>query len=261
MKNLLNFASLIFSLYLLSCSGIWAKSPEMVLIPAGSFTMGNDNRAEDEKPAHSVYINEFQIGKYEVTNREYYQFVLKHPRHRPESFSREHGIGSWPERALKFPEQPVVGISWHDAVAYAKSVEMRLPTEAEWEKANRGLTDRYWPWGSAPAPRANVWSPDAPNGLTAVGSYPEGKSFYGVLDMAGNVWEWTADWYSDTYYYTTPKQNPKGAKKGTWRIIRGGSWVDAPHRCTTTFRFYFYPSLKSSFVGFRLAKSADSAEN
>ena len=94
MKNLLNFASFIFSLYLLSCSDIWAESPEMVLIPAGSFTMGNDNRAEDEKPAHSVYINEFQIGKYEVTNREYYQFVLKHPQHRPESFSREHGIGS-----------------------------------------------------------------------------------------------------------------------------------------------------------------------
>ncbi|MBM3242184.1 formylglycine-generating enzyme family protein [Candidatus Poribacteria bacterium] len=235
----------------------------MVFIPAGEFMMGSENRGPDEKPAHTVYLDAYYIGKYEVTNEEYYKFWQATGKHTPESFTNEYGIGAWPERALKFLRHPVVGVSWDDAVAYAEWVGMRLPTEAEWEKAARGTTDRLWPWGDALRPYANTWDgkDGYDNSIAPVGSYPDGKSYYGVMDMAGNVWEWTSDWYSDTYYFHSPKRNPKGADTGSWRVIRGGAWTDDINRCATTFRFYFYPSLKTSFIGFRLARTAETSSS
>ena len=255
----------------------FADEENMILIPAGEFTMGSERRGPDEKPAHKVYLDAYYIGKYEVTNEEYYKFWEATGKHTPENFSDKRsrvesqsstvefqsstfdGIGTWPERALKFPRHPVVGVSWHDAVAYAEWVGMRLPTEAEWEKAARGRTDRLWPWGNSLRPYANTWNgkDGYDNGTAPVGSYHNGKSYYGVMDMAGNVWEWTSDWYSDTYYFHSPKRNPTGADTGSWRVIRGGAWTDSINRCTTTFRFYFYPSLKTSFIGFRLARTAE----
>lgn len=248
------------------------QDDKLILIPAGSFTMGSDNRATDEKPAHTVYVDAFYIGKYEVTNEEYYKFwrslQTNNPSnpeivslHTPENFTHLKHIGNWLERATKFPNHPVVGVSWHDANAYAKWKGMRLPTEAEWEKAARGYTDRTWPWGNALEDYANTASNDDgyPNRIAPIGSYNKGKSFYGVMDMAGNVWEWTSDWYSDVYYFHSPKQNPNGPTTGSWRVIRGGSWIDTIVRCSTTFRFHQYPSLKNSFIGFRLVKSAEKA--
>ncbi len=241
---------------------------EMILIPAGTFTMGSDTRAADEKPKHKVYLDAYYIGKYEVTNAEYYEFWKQQTdaARTPENFTHLPEIGDWPARAEQFPNHPVVGVSWHDANAYAAWKGMRLPTEAEWEKAARGYTDRVWPWGNAVEPYANTAAEDDgyQNRLAPVGSFPKGKSYYGVMDMAGNVWEWTADWYSDVYYgYSSqaaakrPKMNPTGPDVGSWRVIRGGSWIDKIARCSTTFRFYFYPNLKTSFVGFRLAKTAE----
>ena len=241
---------------------------EMILIPAGTFTMGSDIRAADEKPMHKVYLDAYYIGKYEVTNAEYYEFWKQQTdaARTPENFTHLPAIGDWPARAEQFPKHPVVGVSWHDANAYAAWKGVRLPTEAEWEKAARGYTDRVWPWGNAVEPYANTAAEDDgyQNSLAPVGSFPKGKSYYGVMDMAGNVWEWTADWYSDVYYgYSSqaatkrPKMNPTGPDVGSWRVIRGGSWIDKIARCSTTFRFYFYPNLKTSFVGFRLAKTAE----
>ena len=237
--------------------------------------MGSDTRASDEKPMHKVYLDAYYISKYEVTNAEYYEF-WKHqlktaspqqtPPHTPENFTHLSQIGDWPARAKQFPNHPVVGVSWHDANAYAIWKGMRLPTEAEWEKAARGYTNRTWPWGNALEPYANTAADDDgyENRLAPVGSFPKGKSYYGAMDMAGNVWEWTADWYSDVYYWHTsqavtkrPKRNPKGPVVGSWRVVRGGSWIDTIARCSTTFRFYLYPNLKTSFVGFRLAKTAE----
>ena len=242
----------------------------LILIPAGTFTMGSERRAADEKPMHKVYLDAYYIGKYEVTNAEYYAFWVSDAsrRHTPENFAHLPDIGEWPARAKQFPNHPIVGVSWHDAKAYAEWRRMRLPTEAEWEKAARGYTDRTWPWGNAMEPYANTSAGEDgyENQLAPVGSFPKGKSYYGALDMAGNVWEWTADWYSDVYYWRSlqannasrsAKRNPPGPDVGSWRVIRGGSYIDALPRCSTTFRFYLYPRLKTSFVGFRLAKTAE----
>ena len=243
----------------------------LILIPAGTFTMGSERRAADEKPMHKVYLDAYYIGKYEVTNAEYYAFWVSDAsrRHTPENFAHLPDIGEWPARAKQFPNHPIVGVSWHDAKAYAEWRGMRLPTEAEWEKAARGYTDRTWPWGNAMEPYANTSAAEDgyDNQLAPVGSFPKGKSYYGALDMAGNVWEWTADWYSDVYYWRSlqandnasrsAKRNPPGPDVGSWRVIRGGSYIDALPRCSTTFRFYLYPRLKTSFVGFRLAKTAE----
>ncbi|MCH8292566.1 formylglycine-generating enzyme family protein [Candidatus Poribacteria bacterium] len=238
-----------------------ADDENMIRIPAGWFTMGSENRGADEKPVHRVYLDGYDIGQYEVTNEEYYKFWKATGEHKPENFSDEHGIGMWPDRALKFPRHPVVGVAWTDAVAYAKWVGMRLPTEAEWEKAARGLTDRLWPWGGALKPYANTWNgkDGYDNTIARAGSFPDGKSYYGAMDMAGNVWEWTADRYNDVYYTYSPKRNPKGPDTGSWRVIRGGAWTDNINRCTTTFRLQFYPGLKTSFIGFRLARTVESS--
>ncbi len=235
-----------------------AGEEEMIRIPAGEFSMGSNKHGPDTKPVHRVYLDAYYIGKYEVTNEEYFRFWEATQSHTPESFSDEYGIGVWPERALTHPRHPVVGVSWHDAVAYAEWVGMRLPTEAEWEKAARGPTDRLWPWGGHLGPYANTWEGNDgyDNGLAPVGSFPKGKGYYGAMDMAGNVWEWVSDYYSDVYYFQSPRNNPKGAKIGSWRVLRGGSWIDDIKRCTTAFRFYFYPNLQTSFIGFRLAKDA-----
>ncbi len=268
MKIRLLFSTILFILSNAILCNVFAQKTEnqMILIPAGTFTMGSDRRADDEKPSHKVYLTAYYIGKYEVTNAEYHEFWMslqnnkaKATLHTPEDFSHHPHIGQWPERAKKYPNHPVVGVSWHDAKAYAEWKGMRLPTEAEWEKAARGYTDRTFPWGNAFELFANTadGNDGYENRIAPVGSYPKGKSFFGIMDMAGNVWEWTADWYSDVYYYHTPKQNPEGPNVGSWRVVRGGSWIDKLARCTTTFRFYLYPTLKTSFVGFRIAKTAE----
>ncbi len=248
-----------FGIILMVATQSLAAEESVKHIPAGVFTMGMESRGPNEKPAHKVELDAYYIGKYEVTNQEYYRFWQATGKHTPESFPDDYGIGAWPGRALKYPDYPVVGVSWYDAVAYAKWVGMRLPTEAEWEKAARGGTNRRWPWGNSLHPYANTWNGEDgyDNGIAPVGSYPEGKSDYGVMDLAGNVWEWTADWYSDTYYPTSPKRNPKGPEMGSWRVIRGGSWIDNINLCETTVRLQFYPGLSTSFIGFRLAQTAE----
>ena len=190
-----------------------AKAPEgMVLIPAGEFEMGNNNYKGDEKPVHKVYVDAFYMDVHEVTVGEYNKFV-KETGHRP--------LLPWVPKYSPTDKHPAVGVSWHDAMAYAKWAGKRLPTEAEWEKAARGgLKGKLYPWGDA-APdgtqcnfsdknsNTNHADQNADDGYewnAPVGSYP--PNLYGLHDMAGNVWEWCLDAYEPNFYSDSPVKNP-----------------------------------------------------
>ncbi|MDE0041760.1 MAG: formylglycine-generating enzyme family protein [Candidatus Poribacteria bacterium] len=255
-------------------SPAFAQTPQvpegMVRVPAGEFTMGSDDGAQHEKPKHTVFLGSYYIGIHEVTNAEYHAFWIadggENSAHTPVSYGERLGVENWPKIAHTKPNHPVMGVSWLDAVAYAKWVDKRLPTEAEWEKAARGTDSRLWPWGDAFSLRvrgtkvhANVWDgDDGYRGAPApVGTYPTGASPYGVLDMAGNVWEWVADWYSESYYHWGPSRNPKGPDQGGRRVVRGGSWANGSQLAQCSNRMGHYPAVGTSFIGFRLAKDAE----
>jgi formylglycine-generating enzyme required for sulfatase activity len=222
---------------------------EMVIVPAGEFWMGADDRDDDEKPRRRVYLDRYAIDRYEVTNAQYRRFVDA-TGHATPRFSAPVDPGT-----LTGPAQPVVGVTWHDAEAYCRWAGKRLPTEAEWEKAARGVDGRTYPWGDR-------WDPSRANskesglgGTAPVGSYPRGASPYGVHDMAGNVWEWVADWYAADYYRRSMPRNPMGPDAGTWKVLRGGAWGYLPSLLRTTARLSTTPDLHNTVVGFRCATS------
>jgi iron(II)-dependent oxidoreductase len=194
------------------------KTSKMVFIPAGEFIMGSTGTDDpDESPQRKVFVGAFSIDRYEVTNAEYRKFVKATGRFTPDFLD---------DPDLGMDDHPVVGVSYEDAAAYAKWVGKRLPTEAEWEKAARGTKGRIYPWGSKNnLTRANHNTEKDGYTYTApVNKLDEGNSPYGVMNMAGNVWEWCADFYKENYYSSGAKKNPKGPQKGTHRVIRGGSW-------------------------------------
>lgn len=219
----------------------------MRYVPAGEFLMGSteddDDAIEDEKPRHTVDLDAFWIDKHEVTNAQYRQCVE----------AGECGeAGCWDDDLYNAPDQPVVCVTWDDAAAYATWVGGRLPTEAEWEKAARGTEGRIYPWGdSAPdCTRAN--HADCTGSPTAVGSFPEGASPYGVLDMAGNVWEWVADWYGSDYYAHSPTRNPPGPDSGGFRVLRGGSYNINGWAIRCAVRLWDFPHGAYRNYGFRV---------
>lgn len=219
----------------------------MIFVPTGEFIMGSDKGEENERPARKVWMDAFFIDKYEITNKQYREFIMA-TNHRPPAFLYQERLGR--------DNQAVVGVSWLDAKAYAKWAGKRLPFEAEWEKAARGLDGREYPWGS-------VWDKEKANnseskitGPSFVGSFLGGVSPYGLFDMAGNVWEWTADWFVSNYYNFAPYKNPKGARFGTTRTARGGSWVESSRMLRTSVRKGILPTLRASNIGFRCAMDA-----
>jgi len=233
---------------------------DMVLIPAGEFIMGKDDGEEDEKPAHKVYLDAYWIDKYEVTNEQYAKFLEAVTRskdhskcHPNEPKGKNHTPKFWKDSRFNQPKQPVVGVDWFDAYAYARWAGKRLPTEAEWEKAARGTDERDYPWG-------NDWIDDLANvagdAPMEVGSFPDGVSPYGVLDMAGNVWEWCADWYDE--YSQAAQRNPQGpaASRQNMRVVRGGSWNNTPDECRAPYRMGGTLLLREAYIGFRCAKKA-----
>ena len=217
----------------------------MVLVSAGQFWMGSDDGEDDEKPRHRVILDGFYIDKYEVTNALYQKFMSVTGRAAPEY---------WNDSKFNGPKQPVVGASWHDADAYCTWAKKRLPTEAEWERAARGTDGRKYPWvGEWDASRAN--STESGRGKTVdVGSYPNGVSPAGALDMAGNVWEWVADWYDKDYYKRGSDRNLGGPTTGTYRVLRGGSWNLNPINLRAAYRFHNSPDARNDFIGFRCAR-------
>ena len=223
----------------------------MALIPKGEFTMGkNTPNPTDWSPAHKVVIDSFYIDKYEVTNKEYYDFCQETYNPLPEFWGmKEFHSG------LDFPDYPVVGVNFFDAVKYANWADKRLLTEAEWEFAARGgLSDKNYPTGDQiDSTIANYGNKK--RGVAKVGSYnPNG---YGVYDMSGNVWEWVTDNYGSDYYKSSPVENPKGAENSRFKVIRGGSY----HSGGMCVQNYFRNGLSASWVdfavGFRCAKSIE----
>ena len=215
----------------------------MVFVPAGEFIMGSDDGNEDERPAHTVFLDGFWIDKYEVTNAEYKGFVDATGQPPPHHWEG----GTYPEGK---GDHPVVWVSWHDAQAYCQWAGKRLPMEAEWEKAARGTDGRKWPWGNSfDTSKCNS---GGSGDTVPVGSYPAGASPYGAQDMAGNAWEWTADWY-EAYPGSGYISSRFGQKN---KVMRGGSWFDGPALVRCSARNSAAPKFSFSTIGFRCAKSA-----
>lgn len=218
----------------------------MVLIQAGEFTMGDDKWDADEKPVHRVYLDAYYMDKYEVTTARYGGFMQATGRDQPTK---------WKDVNLSTDgERPVVGVTWHDADAYCRHYGKRLPTEAEWEKAARGTDGRLFPWGKEEPTRLHANFGAAWVGyetLAVVGSLEAGKSPYGIHDLAGNAWEWVADWYEMEYYKKSPDRNPTGPPRGGSKVLRGGSWYNMLYDLRSTNRNYYSPKNAYFDVGFR----------
>ena len=227
---------------------------EMILVPEGVFTRGSDSGGFDEKPQQEIYLDAFYIDKYEVSVADYNVFRRAANYIEPSVpfFQGDHNI-------LKTPDYPVVGVSWYDAVNYCTWAGKRLLTEAEWEKAARGTHGLVYPWGNNFLPkRANIaGTADEFKHMAPVGSYPMGRSVYGVYDMSGNVSEWVADWYDQFSYEKSPMINPTGVEKSKNQVFRGGSWDARKVDARTAKRFAASPGCKDSIVGFRCGKSTD----
>ncbi len=255
--------------------GLWEAHYQdeivMIYIPPGQFTMGSENY-DREAPPHNVILDGYWMGKTVVTVVQfkifinYTGYVTEAEKSGGASVYIE---GRWQKKKdanWKNPyfsqddKHPVVCVSWNDANAYcdwlSKKTEtkFKLPTEAQWEKAARGEDGHKYPWGER-EPDGKLANFDQSIGKTSpVDSYLQGASPFGLLDMAGNVWEWCNDWFDEDYYKNSPHKNPMGPKSGTDRVLRGGGWSNFAQSIRCAYRYSYGPSYRSDFVGFRLCQ-------
>jgi formylglycine-generating enzyme required for sulfatase activity len=240
-----------------------------VLVPTGEFLMGtteeqimvlqvNLNDVDrkwimDETPQHTVYLDGFWIDQTEVTNAQYAMCVADGKCTPPPwKGSEKH----WKYYGNpQFANYPVVNVLWNDAQNYCGWARQRLPSEAEWEKAARGTDGRIYPWGNALPNQKKLNYNKNQGDTTPVGSYPSGASPYGALDMAGNVYEWVADWYDKAYYQNSPARNPTGPSNGIYRVFRGGDFGIDDMGVRSAWRAEDFPHDGSNFIGFRCAYS------
>jgi formylglycine-generating enzyme required for sulfatase activity len=233
------------------------SEPGMVFIPGGDFVRGRSHKStdaelawypnplKDDTPARKIRVSPFYLDEAEVTNERYARFAARTRRKPPHQWPN----GLPPQGKEKLP---VVNVTWHDAAAFCEWEGKRLPTEAEWERASRGLGEKHiYPWGDrAPTPKDARY--DVFDGPGAVCQFP--RNSFGLCDIAGNVWEWTGDWYGRTYYAEAPEWDPKGPSQGLYRVLRGGSWFDQPAFLSSSYRSWARPTEKSPTMGFRCAK-------
>ncbi len=224
-------------------------SAEIIYIPAGDFLMGSTDADKDandnEKPQRKVYLDAYYIYKTEVTVAQYRKFCAATVRKMPNA-----PAWGWKEN------HPVVNVSWNDAKAYADWAGVVLPTEAQWEKAARGTDGRIYPWGNDWDKKKCANYANSGEGTQPIGGFPMGASPYGVLDMAGNAWEWCGDRYGETYYKTALAKNPTGPVTGNYRVLRGGSWIDGnDYVCRGAYRSIigYFPYCYDGYIGFRCA--------
>jgi len=256
--------------------------PELALVPAGEFLMGTEDAEEDERPAHRVHLDDFLIAVQPVTQAEYARFVQETGYPEPAVYDLPLVVtAGGPEREKTFREaaepyvwidaeppvdrldHPVTLIRWDDAIAYCAWLSadagkpVRLPSEAEWEKAARGgLEGKRYPWGDRLDQNLANFLVDPSlkktQGTTRCRTYP--ANAYGLFDMVGNVWEWVYDWHSPAYYGASPETAPAGPRDGTMRVVRGGSWLAADVRMMScSHRHKVPPDTYSYGIGFRIA--------
>jgi formylglycine-generating enzyme required for sulfatase activity/energy-coupling factor transporter ATP-binding protein EcfA2 len=242
---------------------------ELVTIPKGKFLMGDD-KDENANPQHPVILPEYQIGKYPVTNAEFREFVAADGyrekrwwtvagwrRKKEEKWTEPR---YWEDTRFNTPNQPVVGVSWYEALAYCRwrgareNLPCRLPTEAQWEKAARGTDGRKYPWGKAfdPTLLNSSEGDQTVESTTPVGVYPAGVSPNHCWDMAGNVWEWTSTEYREYKYSPKDGREDLDAGDDVPRVLRGDSWGDYRDYARCTFRFCDDPNYSSGDHGFRV---------
>jgi len=223
--------------------------PEMIVIPSGVIRMGCERGAENERPVHRVSLDQFAIGRFAVTNREYRNFVKATANSAPKN---------WTDVRFNHPDKPVVGVSWFDATKYCEWLSQksnklyRLPTEAEWERAARGLLeDKLYTWGDeAPNLQPNydlLWI----DGPERVGQRPQNT--FGLFEISENIHEWCSDWFDKDYYSGSPFHNPKGPIAGTRRSSRGGSWRHKIRIARVSARSSLPPDFRYDDYGFRCA--------
>jgi len=249
---------------------------EMILVPAGEFIIGVGESEmeklkeessvdkywfEAETPQQKIYLDAFYIDKYEVTNAQYRKFVEQtnhSPPSVPHTFDKGklvYGFKPWEDERFNQPDAPVVGVTYYDAIEYAKWAGKRLPTEAEWEKAARGTEPNIYPWG-------NEWDSSKCNSreegiwqVSKITEFTGDISPYGIFGMGGNVCEWVYDWYDNDYYKKIVARNPKGAKKGKARSVRGGCWNFSRVLSRCASRNGYPPESSCNYLGFRCVKN------
>lgn len=230
----------------------------MDFIPAGEFQRGRSHTLpddhlkwfpsllRDDRPVRKVFVDAFYLDEQEVTNEQYAAFVK----------ATKHAVPyNWPKGRLPGGKEklPVVDVSWRDASAYCGWAGKRLPTEAEWERACRGLAEgRIYPWGDREPAKTDACF-EVLDGPGEVRRFE--PNYFGLYDMAGNVWEWCVDWYDKDYYQVALDKNPVGPPKGLYRVLRGGSWADEPKFLTCAYRSWARPNERSPNIGFRCARS------
>ena len=223
----------------------------MVLVPAEEFTMGSDEGDDDEQPIHRVFLDSFYLDTFEVTNGRFAKFVETIQSEPPWGFADQ-------ETPVVDADRPVRWVNWLEAWGYCLWAGKRLPTEAEWEKAARGTDGRVYPWGNDPPTVAHAvfGLTEGAETVSPIGNRDQGKSPYGVHDLAGNLYEWVTAWYDDAFYTTHPTSNPRGPGEGTAKVQRGGSYINQPYRLRAAFRTKGDPTEHDPHVGFRCAQDA-----
>lgn len=221
----------------------WIDSSLLVYIPPGEFIMGQDG---EDNPEHAVFLDGFWIYRTEVTNRMYLNCMAMGKCSPP---AIDPAIPDLEDPDLA--DFPVVGVRWYQGLDYCEFVDGTLPTEAQWEKAARGTDGRPFPWGNAETNCELLNFNECLGKTSPVNIYPAGASPFDVLDMAGNVFEWVADWYQEDYYSDAPFDNPMGPEFGEVRSVRGSTYRSAPNQVESALRYFLGPDEYRTDLGFR----------